>query len=126
MAGGGAAGLISKTGDDVVSKSGYGERALVTPTAVVALNNDDNIIAYADDMISDMAGVKTLSKGKIASDTKQQSVSVDISGLERKLDQVIKAIGTMDVVMDGNKVGKVIVNSDQKASVAGIFRSQRL
>lgn len=40
-----------KRGDDVISQPGYGKRSLVTPSGVIALNNRDNIIAYADDLM---------------------------------------------------------------------------
>jgi hypothetical protein len=51
-----------KKGDDVISQPGYGKRSLVTPSGVIALNNKDNIIAYADDL----AGTKKLPYGSIA------------------------------------------------------------
>jgi hypothetical protein len=53
------------------------------------------------------------------------AVSVDMSTLERKLDQVIGAISSMEVSMDGNKVGKVIAGSEQRASTTGVFRALR-
>ena len=49
-------------GDDVVSRPGYGKRTLLTPNGAIALNNKDNIIAYADDMV----GTKKLPYGSIA------------------------------------------------------------
>ena len=52
----------AKKGDDVVSQPGYGKRSLVTPSGVIALNNKDNIIAYADDL----DGTKKLPYGSIA------------------------------------------------------------
>jgi hypothetical protein len=55
-----------------------------------------------------------------------QTVSVDLSKLEAKLDAVVRAIGSMDVKLDGNKVGQVIVSNDQRAAQAGVFRAQRL
>jgi hypothetical protein len=51
-----------KKGDDVISQPGYGKRSLVTPSGVIALNNKDNIIAYADDL----DGTKKLPYGSIA------------------------------------------------------------
>lgn len=60
----------SRTGDDVVSKPGYGKRRLVTEKGTIALNNQDNVIAYADDMaFGGDSGTKLLSKGAIASRT---------------------------------------------------------
>ena len=54
------------------------------------------------------------------------SVNVDMTKLETKLDQVIKAIGSMEIRMDGSKVGKVVVAADQRAASTGVFRTQRL
>lgn len=128
---GGGLGLIGAlaglmTADDMVSKSGYGKRTLVTPTATVALNDKDNIVAYADDMVSREAGVNLLSKGAIvseASNAKATSVNVDTSKLEAKLDKLAAKIASMGIYMDGNKVGKVLVNNSDVNSV-GVFRTQ--
>ena len=61
-AGAGLGGYSATKGDDVVSQTGYGKRSLVTPSGVIALNNKDNIIAYADDL----DGTKKLPYGSIA------------------------------------------------------------
>lgn len=54
--------LVDKVfADDVVSKPGYGKRTLLTPSGAIALNDKDNIIAYADDMV----GTKRLPFGSI-------------------------------------------------------------
>jgi hypothetical protein len=120
----------STENDTSISRPGYGDRTLVTPTSTVALNNQDNVIAYADDMISTNTGVELLSKGAIAKDAKGPSpevnVKVDLQSLEKKLDQVIAAVASMQVVMDGNKVGKVMSNNEQRAATMGVFRTQRL
>lgn len=50
------------------------------------------------------------------------TVNVDFTRLENKLDQVIRAIGSMEVNMDGNKVGKVLVNNNDAATTVGVFR----
>jgi hypothetical protein len=126
-------GSISKRkevdGSDVISRPGYGDRTLVTPTTTVALNNDDNIVAYADDMISTNSGVELLSKGAIIESSKGASevnVKVDLHALEKKLDQVISAMSSMQVVMDGNKVGRVIADNEDRANTMGIFQTQRV
>jgi hypothetical protein len=54
----------TKKGDDVISQPGYGKRSLITPSGVIALNNKDNIVAYADDLVS---GTTKLPFGAIAS-----------------------------------------------------------
>jgi hypothetical protein len=128
LAGGALTGAV--LGDDMVSKSGYGDRMLVTPTATVALNNEDNVVAYADDMVSRSTGIELLSKGVIAESAREpaQEVNdkVDVQSLEKKLDQVISAMSSMQVVMDGNKVGRVMSDNEQKASTMGVFQTQRL
>ena len=115
----------AKKGDDVVSRAGYGERTLVTPSGPIALNNNDNVIAYADDMISGAIGegVRMLSYGALAQkESSTPTVNIDLSRLEQKLDAVVRAIGSMEVKMDGNKVGKVLVNSSDAARTVGVFR----
>jgi len=116
------------SGDDMVSRPGYGERTLVTPTATVALNNDDNIVAYADDMIARNTGIELLSKGAIMGESNNTSpvVNVDMSKLERKLDQLIGALNSMEVNMDGIKVGQVLSASEGRALTDAVFRAQRL
>jgi hypothetical protein len=111
--------------DDMVSKPGYGSRALVTPTGVIALNNQDNVVAYADDMISQEAkGVTMLSKGEIAS--KAEPSTIDFSELTKKLDQVIGAINSKDndisVVMEAEKVGRILARSTERSAQSNIFR----
>lgn len=115
----------TKKGDDVVSKSGYGERTLVTPSGPIALNNNDNVIAYADDMISGAIGegIRMLSYGALTSkEPAAPQINIDLSRLEQKLDAVVRAIGSMEVKMDGNKVGKVLVNTSDSARTVGVFR----
>ncbi len=120
-------GRFFATGDDVISRSGYGERTLITPQGAVALNNQDNVVAYADDFVSNMmGGTQFFQKGALAPTAQPAVTSVDFSQLERKLDQVINAIGSMEVTMDGNKVGKVVVGSEQRASSTGVFRALRV
>ena len=116
--------------DDLMSKPGYGDRTLVTPTHAIALNNNDNIVAYADDLMATSAGLQFGALGQFAPQAPAaapvNNINVDLSKLEAKLDAVVRAIGSMDVKLDGNKVGQVIVANDQKAATAGVFRAQRL
>ena len=44
-------------------------------------------------------------------------VKVDLSILEAKLDSVIRAINSMEISMDGTKVGKVIANAEGRAQI---------
>lgn len=133
----GIGGTVSKVkslfgfGDDVVSKSGYGERTLVTPTQAVALNNNDTVVAYADDLISNAAstGIRTFGYGQLAEKQTQSVapvVNVDLSRLEAKLDQVVRAIGSMDVNIDGIKAGRILVNSSQAGSSVGALRGGKV
>lgn len=61
-------------GNDVVSQPGYGKRSLVTPSGVIALNNKDNIIAYADDL----DGTKKLPYGSIAKKAGEKYEQLDV------------------------------------------------
>jgi hypothetical protein len=120
-----------KPGNDVVSRPGYGERALVTPNQVIALNDQDNIVAYADDMIAKNAGVELLSKGAIVNEANNTSptVNIDMSKLENKLDRLISNIDNItnrDIYLDGQAVGKVLVNSESRVMTDAVFRAQRM
>lgn len=119
------AGAITR-GSDVVSNSGYGERTLVTPSGPIALHNSDTVVAYANDMVAS-DGVQLLSKGALLNNQPSNpnvNVSVDMSRLEQKLDAVVRAIGSMNVQMDGAKVGKVLVNAAEAGGQIGIFGQQ--
>jgi hypothetical protein len=88
--------------DDFVSPPGYGSRALL-------LNNNDTL----------MAGTKLLSAGALTSPmTAQQqappvtnTVNVDMSKLEAKLDRLASAFAGIKIEMDGNTVGRVSLNA---------------
>jgi hypothetical protein len=113
--------------DDMVSKPGYGQRTLVTPNNVVALNDQDNVVAYADDMVSQNAGLELLSKGAISREMDNTKVNVDMTALERKMDQMIAAITnmreiSMDVKMDADLVGRAIVKSSERSMQSAVFR----
>lgn len=56
--------------------------------------------------------------------TTPTTIPVDTSRLEAKLDAVVRAIGSMQVKMDGKEVGKVLVNATEAASQVGVFRNQ--
>jgi len=88
--------------DDFISPPGYGSRALL-------LNNNDTV----------MAGTKLLSAGALTSPmTAQQqapavtnTVNVDMSKLEAKLDRLASAFAGIKIEMDGNTVGRVSLNA---------------
>ena len=111
LAGGGyaAMGMKSEEGDDVISSPGYGSRVLVTPNETISLNNKDTV----------MAGTKLLSAGTLTSPmTAQQqapavtnTVNVDMSKLEAKLDRLASAFAGIKIEMDGNTVGRVSLNA---------------
>jgi len=104
-----ASGMKSEEGDDVISSPGYGSRVLVTPTETISLNNKDTV----------MAGTKLLSAGALTSPmTAQQqapavtnTVNVDMSKLEAKLDRLASAFAGIKIEMDGNTVGRVSLNA---------------
>lgn len=121
-------------GNDVVSRSGYGDRTLVTPTGVIALNNQDNILAYADDMIQQDAGITMLSKGALMESsglppqfdqqfTKLlQSINTYSAHVSRALTQM--ATNQQNVLLDGDRVGKVLNTTTRSVSVLGILEHQ--
>lgn len=77
------AGNLKRTkGDDVISQPGYGKRSLVTPSGVIALNNRDNIIAYADDLM----GSTKLPLGAITSQFAK------LSEFEKRADKVFSGL----------------------------------
>jgi hypothetical protein len=142
MAVGGAIGLKKSYdamhADDMISKPGYGERVLLHQNQPpIALNNQDTVVAYADDLISSESGVKLLSKGDAAP-------SLDISPLEAKLDVVVKTIQQMaqqtattnqqvasalsvrrNVYLNGNQVGYEMAENETSAAIAAPFRVAR-
>lgn len=52
-------------------------------------------------------------------------VNVDLSRLEAKLDGIIRVIGSIRVELDGNKVGKVLVDSSNAGTSVGVLRGAR-
>ena len=74
LAGGAYGGYSTTKGDDVISQTGYGKRSLITPSGVIALNNKDNIIAYADDL----DGTKKLPYGSIAKKAVEKYEQLDV------------------------------------------------
>lgn len=63
-------------------------------------------------------------RGMGGSPQAQQAVQavVDTTGIEQKLNNFINALNNMNIVMDGTKVGKVLVNVTDTASTVGVFR----
>ena len=84
-----------KEANDMIAHSGYGDRMLVTPTGRYALNNKDTVVAYADDMIAQDAGVQLMSKGALAP-------SREDSQLSRKVDQLITALQNANTTIQVN------------------------
>lgn len=70
-------GSAMTTGDDIVSKPGYGERTLVTPQGPVALNNQDTLIA----------GTNLYDEGELSAQPQSQP-TIDLTRMERKLDEI--------------------------------------
>jgi hypothetical protein len=88
-------------GNDIVSKPGYGERTLVTPTGNIALNNNDTLVA----------GTDLYGKGEISS---QQA---DYRSLETRLDKLImlqeRSLGPKEINITG--FDKAIESQQQNA-----------
>jgi uncharacterized membrane protein/uncharacterized protein YfiM (DUF2279 family) len=74
-----------KTMDDGISRPGYGNRMLVTPTGRYALHNNDNVIAYANDLAD---GVKMFSYGALS----PRKGTQDTDQLTKKVDQLIAVL----------------------------------
>jgi hypothetical protein len=55
----------------------------------------------------------------------QQVQGVNMAELSAKLDQVVRAIASMEVKLDGQKVGQIIVANEQKVTQSAPFRGQR-
>lgn len=118
------AGAITKPMGDGISRPGYGERTLVTPGGVYPMNNSDTVVAYANDMIAN-DGVQLLSKGALLNNQpSRQNVIVDMTRLEQKLDAVVRAIGGMQVNLDGNRVGRVLVTNAEIGAQVGVMGVQ--
>jgi hypothetical protein len=54
----------------------------------------------------------------------QAPISVDTTGIERQLNNFINALQGIQVHMDGAKVGKMLVNSNDAATAVGVFGAQ--
>jgi hypothetical protein len=54
----------------------------------------------------------------------QAPISVDTAGIEKQLNNFINALQGIQIHMDGAKVGKMLVNSNDAASSLGVFREQ--
>jgi hypothetical protein len=93
--------LSTIMGNDIVSKPGYGERTLVTPTGNIALNNNDTLVA----------GTDLYGKGEISS---QQA---DYRSLETRLDKLImlqeRSLGPKEINITG--FDKAIESQQQNA-----------
>jgi hypothetical protein len=103
-------------GNDVVSRSGYGDRTLVTPDGSVALNNRDTVVAFADDMIN---GVRTLSLGSIA---RNMQPTTD-GALVAKVTELINVLQSAKTVISvDNKIQQV-----PRMAMAGVYtRNERV
>jgi len=54
----------------------------------------------------------------------QQAPIVDTSGIEQKLNNFINALQNIQINMDGNQVGKVLVKTSEAAASRAVFRTQ--
>ena len=103
-------GKLFKKGDDVVSQPGYGKRSLVTPSGVIALNNKDNIIAYADDL----DGTKKLPYGSIAKKAVEKYEQLD--AFKKQVNDVFAQL-----ISPSGGFGKVskFINTDLNKPIGG-------
>jgi hypothetical protein len=133
--GGGIAGMMDGMyGDDFISTPGYGSRVLLTPNKAIALNNEDNFVAYANDLVSTEAGLQFFNKGALVNDTPttQTMQKLDTSGLENKMDKFLQSLDTnlrtalssTHVYMDGVAVGRRLANANSAIDAVGVFGVQ--
>jgi len=97
--------------------------------------NSDNIkkikslaVPSLTESIRGMAeSIDTLFGNEVAATTAASPAApvIDFSKLEAKLDQVVRAIGSMEVKLDATKVGEVIVTNENRLKNNGIFTSPR-
>ena len=105
------------TGNDVISRSGYGDRTLFTPDGSIALNNKDTVVAFADDMIN---GVRTLSLGSIARNMQPTTTDGVLVAKVTELINVLQSAKT--VISVDNKVQQV-----PRMAMAGVYsRNERV
>jgi hypothetical protein len=134
-AGGYVGGMVDKTlGNDFISTPGYGSRVLLTPNKAIALNNEDNFVAYANDLVSTEAGLQFFNKGALVNDTPttQTMQRLDTSALENKMDKFLQSLDTnlrtalssTHVYMDGVAVGRRLANANSAIDAVGVFGVQ--
>lgn len=102
---------LNPFGDDVVSRSGYGKRSLVTPSGVISLNDKDNIIAYADDL----DGTKKLPYGSIAKQAAGEKFE-QIDMFRKQVNDVFAQLGS-----PSGGLGKFakFINTDLNKAISG-------
>ena len=74
--------------------------------------------------LSTMLGSQTNQTESKQSDQSQRPITVDTAGIEKQLNNFINALQGIQIHMDGAKVGKMLVNSNDAASSLGVFREQ--
>jgi len=115
---GGTAGLV---GGSRLGRAGGESLAGEPPTPTAAVAAPTPVVTSEDAVTT---GRRTSRRETVA--PQEISVNVDMVKLERKLDQVIGALGTMEVNMDGIKVGQVLSTSEGRALTDAVFRAQRV
>lgn len=94
-------------GDDVISRPGYGERTLATPSGPIALNNKDTVVAYANDMVSSDASTRILSLGTLARGAESSPTTTD-PVLIGKITDLITMLGNANTTIEvGGQTQKV-------------------
>lgn len=93
--------------NDVISRPGYGERTLTTPSGPVALNNKDTVVAYANDMVSSDASTRILSLGTLMRGAESSPTTTD-PALIGKITDLITAISNANTTIEvGGQTQKV-------------------
>lgn len=115
---------------------GFGYASLIAAPGIVALGLAGKISGLfgskteaaptplAPSVETPVTGMVGLPANNLKKSSSPATPQVDMVALSAKLDQVIRAIGSMEVHMDGAKVGKVLVNSSDAAASFGTLRQQ--
>jgi len=115
------------TGDDVIAKPGYGKRSLVTPAGIIALNDKDNIIAYADDLV----GTEKRPYGSIAQSAKDVAKDTVVTvtrdtaakAAGKAISNATARMATNAIPLLGDVVSAIMVANDEYKTTKDLKKS---
>lgn len=117
---GGPGKLLGKIGGSVMGKIGglFGKKKAPVASAISSMLPEMGNLMSSLPML---AGSQSSGGQERAP---QAPIAVDTTGIEKQLNNFIMALSNIQVNMDGTKVGKLLVNSNDAAMSAGVFRAQ--